>query len=281
MPLPELARLDKAVASLHERTGQPPQVQVGVVLGSGLGDFADSLDDARPVSYSDIAGMPQPKVSGHVGRLVFGKVDGAQVACLQGRVHAYEGHAPADVVFGVCMLARLGCKAVLVTNAAGGLADDMRPADLMLITDHLNLTGTSPLLGPAREGLERFPDMTNAYDRELARAARGCAQGLAIALREGTYAGMLGPSYETPAEIRMLRTLGASAVGMSTVLEVLALRQLGVRVGAISCITNLAAGLSDAELSHSEVKEAAALARERFTRLLAAWLGKTAQLVAS
>lgn len=279
MPLPDPQRLDRAVASLHERTGGPPRVEVGVVLGSGLGEFADTLQDPSVVLYADIGGMPLPKVSGHLGRLVFGTVEQTRVACLQGRVHAYEGHAISDVVFGVCLLARLGCKAVLLTNAAGGLAEGMQPADLMLITDHLNLTGTTPLLGGVTDGLERFPDMTNAYDPVLCDAARTCASRMNVALHEGTYAGMLGPSYETPAEIRMLRTLGASAVGMSTVLEVLALRQLGVRVGAVSCITNLAAGLSPTELSHDEVKQAAASAKTRFSSLLSAWLHATANVV--
>jgi purine-nucleoside phosphorylase len=188
-------------------------------------------------------------------------------------VHLYEGHDPERVVFGVRLLARLGCRAVVLTNAAGGLDPSWSPGDLMLVTDHLNLMGRSPLVGPNDDRLgPRFPDMTEAYDRALSALAREAARENGIALREGVYAGLLGPTYETPAEIRMLRTLGADAVGMSTVPEVIALRHLGVRTAAISCITNLAAGISETKLDHREVEATAAKARGRFTALLSAWV---------
>jgi purine-nucleoside phosphorylase len=253
---------------------------VGVVLGSGLGAFGDSLAGLCKIPYAEIPEMPESAVVGHAGNLCLGAVGSAAVACLQGRVHAYEGHALERVTFGVRLLAELGCRAVILTNAAGGIKDGFAPGDLMLIVDHLNLMGRNPLVGPndERKG-PRFVDMTRAYDAELCALAREHAGALGVTLREGVYAGLLGPSYETPAEIRMLRTLGADAVGMSTVPEVLALRHRGVRVGAMSCITNLGAGLSDGLLDHSEVEETARKARDKFTALLGQWLEATARTV--
>jgi purine-nucleoside phosphorylase len=199
-------------------------------------------------------------------------VRGVSVACLSGRVHLYEGHSVESVVFGVRVLAELGCAAVLLTNAAGGIRAGLSPGSLLLVTDHVNLTGTNPLIGPNDPSLPRFPDMSVAYDATLRELAHATAKEQGIALEEGVYAGLLGPSYETPAEIRMLRTLGADAVGMSTVLEVIALRHRGVRVGALSVITNLAAGLSDRPLDHAEVEATGALSRERLERLLSGWI---------
>jgi purine-nucleoside phosphorylase len=220
-------------------------------------------------------------VVGHAGNLCLGRVEGVPVACLQGRVHLYEGHEPERVVFGVRLLARLGCRAVLLTNAAGGLEPGWAPGDLMLITDHLNLMGKNPLAGPNEASLgPRFPDMTEAYDRELGELARDAAHATGVNLREGVYAGLLGPTYETPAEIRMFRLLGASAVGMSTVPEVIAMRHMGVRTAAISCITNLAAGLSPTKLDHSEVEATANRTRDRFTALLSAWVARVGAKVA-
>lgn len=270
MPLPAADHLRRAANHIQARCPEP--VRVGVVLGSGLGAFADSLDPCTRVPYAEIPHLPTPNVAGHAGQLCMGDVSGVRVACLQGRVHGYEGHGPADVVFGVSLLRELGCEVVLLTNAAGGIADGMTPGDLMLITDHLNLTGSNPLLGPAREGTPRFLDLTAAYDKRLQEGARQVATAQSARLLEGVYAGLSGPTYETPAEIRMLRTLGASAVGMSTVHEVLALRALGVRVGAISCITNLAAGLGHEELSHDEVKATADKVQSRFVALLRGWV---------
>lgn len=247
--------------------------RVGVVLGSGLGAFGDTLGSLEKVPYSEIPHMPQSRVVGHAGNLCLGRVGAVDVACLQGRVHLYEGHELDRVTFGVRLLARLGCRVVLLTNAAGGIRTSFAPGDLMLIVDHLNLTGRNPLIGVNDDSIgPRFPDMSKAYDPALCEAARTAAKELGSSLTEGVYAGLLGPTYETPAEVRMLRTLGADAVGMSTVPEVIALRHRGVRVGAISCITNLAAGIGDAPLDHSEVEEVAKQTRQRFTALLARWV---------
>lgn len=258
-------KLDALAASLSPRIGSKPIV--GVVLGSGLGAFGDQLESS--IAYEELAGMPTSGVPGHPGKLRLGSIDGISVACLQGRVHLYEGYDANDVVFGARLLARLGCKAVVLTNAAGGIASTLEPGDRMLITDHLNLTGRNPLAGSSNHGdVSRFIDMSGAYDVRLADLCRLAARELGTPLREGVYAGVLGPSYETPAEIRMLRTMGADAVGMSTVLEVIALRQLGVRVAAISCITNLAAGISPTPLDHYEVQEIARANADPFVALL-------------
>jgi purine-nucleoside phosphorylase len=243
-----------------------------LVLGSGLGGFADELTDAARIPYAEIPEMPQPLVLGHAGNLCAGSVSGVPVACLQGRSHIYEGHTPMRAVFGVRLLAELGCGIVLLSNAAGGIHASFVPGDLMLITDHLNLMGDNPLRGPSFEGGPRFPDLSQAYDVALQASAREAARAAGVTLREGVYAAMLGPSYETPAEIRMLRTLGADAVGMSTVPEVIALRQIGVRVGAMSCITNLAAGISSQPLDHSEVEATARRARSAFGQVLSGWV---------
>jgi purine-nucleoside phosphorylase len=255
----------------------PVAPKVGLVLGSGLGGLADTLTEARRIPYAGVPGMPVSAIAGHAGNLWFGNLSGVPVACLQGRVHAYEGHDLDAVCFGVRLLAALGCHTVLLSNAAGGMAPGMVPGDLMLITDHLNLTGKNPLVGPNDDRIgPRFLDMTQAYDQGVQRAAKAAASAVGVGLLEGVYAGLMGPTYETPAEIRMLQALGASAVGMSTVLETIALRHRGVKVGAISCITNLAAGISNAPLSHAEVQETADRVRERFTQLVHAWVARVA-----
>lgn len=260
-------------ASEHVLASTSLRPAIGLVLGSGLGGFADALEDATAIPYAAIPGMPSVSIAGHAGRLVIGKIGGVSVACLQGRVHLYEGHGTDVATFGVHLLASLGCGAVLLTNAAGGINASFAPGDLMLISDHLNLTGRNPLVGPNDPELgPRFPDMTAAYDRHLRELAHGAARVSGITLREGVYAGLLGPTYETPAEVRMLRTLGADAVGMSTVLEVIALRHRGVRVGAVSCITNLAAGISSTPLDHAEVEAVGKAARGHFTALFSAWI---------
>jgi purine-nucleoside phosphorylase len=270
-----LAELSEAVSAVQSRSKIVPSV--GVVLGSGLGAWADSLSSLDRIPYGEIPRMPQSTVVGHAGNLCLGLSDGVPVACLQGRVHLYEGHDPDRVVFGVRLLARLGCRAVLLTSAAGGLGAGFAPGDLMLITDHINLMGKNPLRGANIEAFgPRFPDMTEAYEPALRHAAREAAAETGTTLHEGVYAGLLGPTYETPAEIRMLATLGASAVGMSTVPEVIALRHMGVPVAAISCITNLAAGISKTKLDHSEVEATARLTRDRFTALLSAWVKRAA-----
>jgi len=257
-----------------------PRPSVGVVLGSGLGGFADALEDPTRIPYAEVPHFPRASVPGHAGVLHLGHVEGVRVACLQGRVHLYEGHPADRVVFGARLLVACGCRAVLLSNAAGGIDPQLQPGDLMLITDHINLTGTNPLVGVDDGVGPRFVDLSGAYDPELAQAARTAAQEIGVPLREGVYAAMLGPSYETPAEIRMLRTLGAQAVGMSTVPEVIALRKRGARVGAISCITNLAAGLEGAVLDHVHVERTAGNAREPFSRLLARWVASAQAVVA-
>jgi purine-nucleoside phosphorylase len=244
-------------------------VEIAIVLGSGLGDYARSLDDAVVIPYAEIPHMPSSRVSGHPGNLVIGRKGGRRVVAMQGRVHLYEGRSPDEVAFGVRVMAQLGAGTLIVTNAAGGIRAGFEPGDLMAITDQLNLTGTSSLIGPSAESLgERFVDMTAAFDPVLVELASGVAARLGFELRRGVYAGLRGPAYETPAEVRMVRTLGADALGMSTVLEVLAARQLGLRVLGISCISNLAAGISTAPLSHEEVQDTAARVRPRFEALL-------------
>lgn len=270
-------RLDAAARAVAVTT--PPKV--GLVLGSGLGAFGDTLEGLRKVAYADIPGMPKPTIVGHAGNLCLGRTGGVEVACLQGRHHAYEGHDLDTVTFGVRLLVRLGCRAVLLTNAAGGANPTFAPGDLMLLADHLNLTGKNPLIGPNDERIgPRFPDMSVAYDRRFRELAREAAIEAKVTLREGVYAGLLGPTYETPAEVRMLRLLGADAVGMSTVPEVIVLRHAGVRVGAVSCITNLAAGLSPVPLNHAEVEETAKATRESFLGLLRGWIPRVAREVA-
>lgn len=260
-----------AIDRLFTEHGARPKL--GLVLGSGLGAFVEKLSEPRALDYGQIPGMPGVSVGGHAGKLWVGKLDGHAVACLQGRCHLYEGHPPSDVVYGVRLLAAAGVRTMLLTNAAGGLGAGFSRGDLMLVSDHLNLTGVNPLMGPPPEHGPRFSDMTFAYDPGLRALALQAATELGVVLQQGVYAGVLGPSYETPAEIRMLRVLGADAVGMSTVLETIALRQVGVRVGGVSLISNLAAGLSGSELSHAEVQAAALEVQERFTRFLSHWCG--------
>lgn len=240
-----------------------------MILGSGLGAFADTLADTTAIPYADIPTMPRTGVEGHRGRLVLGRVAGVDVVAMQGRVHLYEGHPPADVVFGTRLMRWLGAERLIVTNAAGGCRSDLGPGRLLRITDHLNLTGRSPLVGPHEPALgPRFPEMNAAYDPAFGDLADRVARDEGIALATGVYAGVLGPAFETPAEIRLLRTLGADAVGMSTVLEVLAARHLGMEVLGVSVITNAAAGLAAEPPSHEEVMERAGEAAERLQRLL-------------
>jgi purine-nucleoside phosphorylase len=267
-----VARLDETVSAVRAKIGDK-QPRVGVVLGSGLGAFADGLGDLLKIPYSEIPNLPASKVVGHAGNLCFGNVDDVPVVCMQGRIHLYEGHPIWQVVHGVRTMVRLGVKCVLLTNAAGGLADGWAAGDLMIVTDHLNLMYQHPLLGPNEDALgTRFPDMTNAYDAELRAQLEEVARKEKIGLRQGVYAGLPGPSYETPAEIRMLRVLGAQAVGMSTVPEVIAIRHMKGRVAALSCITNLAAGIGKGELDHKEVEETAKARREDLKKLLRGWI---------
>ncbi len=267
------ARLEDCVFAIRKRIAVEPRV--GIVLGSGLGGFADSLDDLVKLPYRDLPHMPASDVVGHAGNLCFGGVGGTPVVCMQGRVHLYEGHPVDKVVQGVRTMARLGVRRVLLTNAAGGLDPSWAAGDLMVVTDHLNLTGVSPIVGPGDDNLgPRFPDMTAAYDVELRAWLHAAGRDAGVPLREGIYAALLGPQYETPAEIRMIRMLGANAVGMSTVPEVIALRHMGVRVGALSCITNLAAGIAGRPLDHAEVEATARSRRTDLVALLRGWVAR-------
>lgn len=266
-------RLEETVRAVRAKVSLAPRV--GVVLGSGLGAFADGLTDLVKLPYETLPHLPASKVVGHAGNLCFGHVEDVPVVCMQGRVHVYEGHPLWQVVHGVRTMARLGVSCVLITNAAGGVEAGWAAGDLMIISDHLNLSGMHPLLGPNEEALgTRFPDMTNAYDPLLREQLREVSKAEGLPLREGVYAALSGPSYETPAEIRMLRTLGAQAVGMSTVPEVIALRHMRVRAAALSCITNMAAGLGAGELDHKEVEETAKARRADLQRLLKGWIVK-------
>ena len=266
-----MEELDEARAAITDRV-RPRSFKapdVAMVFGSGLGAYAQTLEDALAIPYAEIPHMPLSGVSGHAGNLVIGGRGGKRVVAMQGRAHLYEGDAVADVVFGVRLLAWLGAKTLIVTNAAGGISSELAIGDLMAITDQMNMTGTTGLLGPNDERLgPRFLDMTAAFDPELIEIAAAAAASQGFELKRGVYAGLLGPAYETPAEVRMLRTLGADAVGMSTVLEVLAARHMGLRVLGISCISNLAAGMSDGPLSHEDVEETARRVRSRFESLL-------------
>ncbi len=274
-PVDVYQRLAYALAWIRGRTDAPPKA--GIVLGSGLGTFATRL--ARPIviPYGEIPEFPVSRVPGHAGRLVVGELPGEgeplTVAVLQGRVHGYEGWKPDEVAFGARVLCLLGSRLLVVTNAAGGVSDRVSPGQLVRIEDHLNLSGQNPLTGPHDERLgPRFPDLTDAYHPRLGALLDGVADRLGIPLGRGVYACMPGPSYETPAEIRMLRTLGADLVGMSTVPEVIAARHMSVPVVGVSLVTNLAAGLAGKPLSHEEVSAAAAREGERLASLLAEFL---------
>ena len=254
--------------------------QVGIVLGSGLGALVKAIEVEKQLPYGAIPGFPESTVEGHDGQLVLGKLSGVPVAVMQGRVHLYEGYDIKQVVFPTRVLIRLGASRLVITNAAGGVNPDFDAGDLMLITDHLNMTGTNALLGPNDMALgPRFPDMTDAYDVDFREALREVADAQGLALKEGVYAGLLGPTYETPAEVRMvLSVLGADAVGMSTVNEVIAARHMGARTLGISCISNKAAGLASAPLSHEEVKAAADAVQSQFTELIMGVVPKISSL---
>ena len=252
---------------LQERLPAVPDV--AMVLGSGLGSMVDDAEDRLVFDYADIPNFPQSTVTGHAGKLVYGVLGGKRVLAMQGRFHFYEGWSMEQVTFPVRIFKLLGVETLVVTNSAGGINPDFAPGDLMLIRDHLNMTGVNPLRGTNvdRFGV-RFPDMSEPYDRKLRLLAMQAAQKLDLYLHTGIYGGVHGPSYETPAEVRMLRRLGADAVGMSTVPEVIVANHAELRVLGISCITNMAAGLSETRLTHEEVKEVAQQARERFVQLV-------------
>ncbi len=271
--------IDEAAAALRPLLPRPPEV--GVVLGSGLGAFAERLEGAVARPYAEVPHFPVSQVVGHAGRVVAGRVNGVSVVVLQGRVHVYEGYTAAEVAFPVRVLGRLGIRALVLTNAAGCANPGWAPGDLMRMTDHLNFSGQNPLVGPDDADLgPRFPDLSRLYDPRLAAVLDEAASALGLRLRAGVYACMLGPSYETPAEIRMVRAVGADAVGMSTVPEAIAAAQMGVPVAGISCLTNMAAGILDQPLSHQEVTETADRVREAFIALITAFLPKAVAVLA-
>jgi purine-nucleoside phosphorylase len=267
-----------APTSLYERAAHAArvvrarwaeEVRVALVLGSGLGAFADDLDEVVALPYAEIPGFARSTVEGHAGRLVLGKVAGVPLAAMQGRFHYYEGYDWDDVIFPVRVLGLLGIKALVLTNAAGGLNNSLKQGSLMLISDHLNLMGANPLRGANDERFgPRFPDLSEVYDKEFQEIAIKEAHEMKLELRRGIYAALTGPSYETPAEIRMLRAAGADAVGMSTVPEAIIARHMGLKVLGISCITNMAAGVLDKPIDHAEVMETGARVRAKFAELL-------------
>ncbi len=267
----EWQRVDALAGAFGERFGEPPDVVV--VLGSGLGKVADSLAAKQSVAAGDLPGYPVSTVSGHEGRVHLGDLGGTRVMIFQGRVHLYEGYRPEEVVRPLRAAVTFGARTAVLTNAAGGIDPTLPAGSLMVVDDHLNLTGTSVLLGQNDDTRgPRFPDMTGVYSAALRQRADRCAEALGIRLGHGVYAGLLGPTYETPAEVRMLAALGASAVGMSTVQEAIALRHMGSRLMAVSCITNPAAGISKTPLNHEEVEAAGLAASEDLVKLLVALL---------
>ena len=245
------------------------QPVVGLVLGSGLGDYSNTLEDAIRIPYSEIPNFPVPTIAGHAGALVFGRKNGKEVVIMQGRIHYYEGLPQQEITLPIRVLAALGIKTVVLTNACGGVNLNFTPGDLMLISDHINLSGSNPLIGPNLDAFgPRFPDMSDLYTASLRKAIREKVAEAGIPLQEGVYGMYSGPNYETPAEIRMYRTLGADVVGMSTVPEALVAAHCGIKVVGISCITNMAAGVLPQKLSHAEVMETAALVHDKFQSLL-------------
>jgi purine-nucleoside phosphorylase len=266
------------VAFLRERITRAPHAIL--VLGSGLGGMAEEIEDAVRIPFGQIPGFPRrtQELAGHAGQLVAGRLEGVEVAAMQGRFHLYEGWNPADVALPVRALAALGAETMVATNAAGGIRPGFHPGDLMLMADHINMMFRNPLIGQTVPGEERFPDMSDPYDAGFRRIAEEVARDLGIPIVQGVYAAVLGPSYETPAEIRMLARMGADAVGMSTVPEVLVARAIGIRCLGISCITNLAAGLGAERLTHDEVMEVGARVRDRLAALVRGVLPRVAGL---
>jgi purine-nucleoside phosphorylase len=278
LTLPLYEQLQVSVAAIRATIGSR-RPTVGLVLGSGLGGFADQLRAPMAIDYGDVPHFPVSSIEGHAGRLVIGDMGGVTVCAMQGRVHFYEGHDLVKVTYPIRTLILLGVKTLIVTNAAGGVNPDLSPGDLALITDHISLFPEGPLRGANDRRLgPRFPDMTQAYTPELRSLAVRVAAELGIALRAGVYAGLPGPSYETPAEIRMLRVIGADLCGMSTVPEVIVANHMGARVLGISCVTNMAAGITGKKLSHDEVTETAERVKGTFARLLAGILGALGKL---
>lgn len=265
-------KLDKTVAYLKDMRKDVPEI--AIILGSGLGSLADFIEDRQEIPYAEIPNFPRTTVPGHEGKLIFGRIGSRKVMAMKGRFHYYEGHEVGVVVYPVRVFGMMGIKNLIVTNAAGGVNTGFAPGDLMLIKDHISFFVENPLRGENLDELgPRFPDMSAAYDRSLQKMAMDCAQRFGIDLKCGVYAYCKGPSFETPAEIRALRTLGADAVGMSTVPEVIAARHMGMRVLGISCITNMAAGILDQPLTHEEVMETGKKVEQKFSALVREIIG--------
>jgi purine-nucleoside phosphorylase len=262
---------NEALRYLEGRTELRPRL--GVVLGSGLGAFAEELAEAVAIPYAEIPGWPSSTAAGHAGKLVFGKLGELPVGVMAGRAHLYEGNTPQQCTFGVRVLGSLGVRGMVFTNAAGGINLELDRGGLVLISDHINLQGTNPLVGPNDDSAgPRFPDMSEAYSRAYRETAKQVALELCIPVTEGVYAAMLGPSYETPAEIRFLRTIGADVVGMSTAAEVIVANHMGIKVLGISCVTNMAAGILPQKINHEEVLETGAMVRDTLVQYLKALL---------
>lgn len=275
----EFEKASRAAKFIQSKTKLRPKV--GLVLGSGLGAFADELASATRIPYDKIPEFPRSTVEGHAGKLVIGKLGDVPVAAMQGRVHMYEGYTPKDVVFPMRVLGRLGIRAAILTNAAGAINIEYSQGALVVIRDHINLQGTNPLTGPNDERFgPRFPDMSQAYAKAYRKIALSEATRLGLTVREGVYAALQGPSFETPAEIRFLKAIGADLVGMSTVPEVIVARHMGIRVLGISCVTNMAAGILDRELSHEEVMETGERVKGEFVALVRAVIPPIAKDVA-
>lgn len=271
-------KLMKCYKCVREKTDFIPDV--AIVLGSGLGDYAKQIDVVYELPYSEIEDFPVSTVPGHAGKFIFGYVDGVPVVCMKGRVHYYEGYPITDVVLPTRLMKLMGAKILFLTNAAGGVNTSFHAGDLMLIRDHIACFAPNPLIGPNIDELGvRFPDMSKVYDRELQEIIRDTAKEQRVYLQEGVYAQLTGPSFESPADIRMMRVLGADAVGMSTVVEAIAANHMGMRICGVSCISNLAAGMTENPLTHEEVQEAADMAAPNFTKLVTESVKKMGQLV--
>ena len=269
----EFEKIMESVEFIKTKLKEMPQV--GCILGSGLGDLADKIEDRVVIKYSDIKNMPQSTVVGHAGQFVFGKLNNKNVVMMQGRFHYYEGNKMEALALPVYIMKFLGVTSVIVTNAAGGVNTDYKPGDLMIIKDHINMAFNNPLMGSNDDKIGvRFPDMSEAYNRKLVTLAKDCAKDLKIEVQEGNYLMMSGPCYETPAEIKMARILGGDAVGMSTVPEVIAANHCGLKVLGISCITNMAAGILDQPLNHEEVIETSTRVKGEFTSLVTEIIGR-------
>jgi purine-nucleoside phosphorylase len=274
-PAEQPARLAALEAAVRRRTDLVPVI--GIVLGSGLGGLADELADPVAIPFAELPGWPAATAPGHIGRLLLGRLEGVPVAMLQGRLHLYEGHDPGLVVQPVLLMGRLGARIVVLTNAAGGVDPGFGPGTLMIIADHINLTGRSPLVGPNADTIgPRFADLTEVWSARLRARLREAFAAEGVDHTEGVYVGLVGPSYETPAEVRMLRTLGADAVGMSTVLEAIAARWAGIEVCGVSLVTNAGAGYTGQPLTHEEVLESGAIAGPRLAKVIRQFVGTLA-----